>query len=88
MLEISICIGLALTAASLLSAIVLMLKTKDELTRAVISDMCFYGMIAFYLIWSLRNPTSIAYEVVLLAGLVGGALPTMSVARIISKGRR
>ncbi|NLZ57072.1 MAG: cation:proton antiporter, partial [Corynebacterium sp.] len=41
-----------------------------------------------YLIWSLNNETSIAYEIAFLAALLGGVLPTMSMSRIITKGRR
>ena len=45
-------------------------------------------MVSFYLLWTIGNDTQISYEIVLLAALVGGVLPTMSIARIISKGRR
>jgi multicomponent Na+:H+ antiporter subunit F len=45
-------------------------------------------MIAIFLTWTLTNPTSIGYEVALLAAIAGGVLPTLSMARIISKGRR
>lgn len=82
----AVCI--AIIAGSLLSALVLILRTRDFLTRAVLSDMVFYSMIAIYLIWALTNDTSIAYEIALLAAILGGVLPTMSMARIITKGRR
>ena len=36
----------------------------------------------------MYNRTQIAYEIILLASVVGGILPTMSMARIISRGRR
>lgn len=81
-------VGICMFAFSLLSALVLILRTKDFLTRVVLSDMVFYSMIAIYLIWVLNNSTSIAFEIALLAAVLGGVLPTLSMARIISKGRR
>ncbi|WP_407922000.1 cation:proton antiporter [Corynebacterium mustelae] len=77
-----------LLAVSLLSIIVLIVRTKDEFVRAVVSDLVFYSMIGFYVIWSMQSETAIAYEIILLAAVAGGVLPTMSMARIISKGRR
>lgn len=86
--EIVTAIGIGMVAVSLLASMVLVLRTKDFITRAVMSDMIFYSMIAIYLMWSLNNATSIAYEIAFLAAILGGVLPTMSMARIITKGRR
>lgn len=73
---------------ALLAGLVLVLRTADVLSRAVLSDLIFYAMICIFLTWTLTNPTSIGYEVALLAAVAGGVLPTLSMARIISKGRR
>lgn len=81
-------VGIGMITVSLLASLVLVLRTRDFLTRAVLSDMIFYSMIAIYLVWALNNATSIAYEIAFLAALLGGVLPTMSMARIITKGRR
>lgn len=86
--DIVITIGIGMVTVSLLACLVLILRTRDFLTRAVMSDMIFYSMIAIYLMWSLNNATSIAYEIAFLAAILGGVLPTMSMARIITKGRR
>lgn len=81
-------IGMALMGISLLGGILIIATKRDQFTAAVVSDLVFYSMIGFYLVWSMHNDTQIAYEIVLLAGIVAGILPTMSMARIISKGRR
>ena len=86
--EIVTAIGIGMIAISIVASMILILRTKDFITRAVISDMIFYSMIAIYLIWSLNNETSIAYEIAFLAALLGGVLPTMSMSRIVTKGRR
>ncbi|AKK07683.1 cation:proton antiporter [Corynebacterium testudinoris] len=83
---LAVCIGIMVLA--LLSGLVLIIKTSDFLTRAVLSDLVFYSMICVYLTWTLTHATSIAYEVAILAAIAGGVLPTLSMARIISKGRR
>nr|WP_040356724.1 cation:proton antiporter [Corynebacterium capitovis] len=73
---------------SLLIGLAALILTKDELSRAVMADLVFYGMVSIYFIWTLTHDSSIGYEVAVLAGLVCGAIPTMSMARIISRGRR
>lgn len=83
---VTVCIGII--AGCLFAGLYLIVRTKDNFTKAVLSDLIFYSMIAIFLSWSLFNDSLIAYEVALLAALVGGVLPTMSMARIISKGRR
>ena len=54
----------------------------------MISDLVFYSMIAMFISWTLLNDMSIAYDIVLLGAIVAGVLPTLSMSRIISKGRR
>ncbi|STC69424.1 monovalent cation/H+ antiporter subunit F [Corynebacterium pilosum] len=83
---ITVCIGIM--AGCLIAGLYLIVRTPDNFTKAVLSDLVFYSMIAIFLSWTLFNDSLIAYEVALLAAVVGGVLPTMSMARIISKGRR
>ncbi|MEJ6012934.1 monovalent cation/H+ antiporter complex subunit F [Corynebacterium sp. H127] len=70
-----------------LLANLMLIILRDDATRGVLADMIFYLMIAIYLVWTLVWPTSIVYEVVVLGSLLG-LLSTVSVARILSKGRR
>lgn len=79
---------LVVIGASLLSGLALILRTHDVLTRSVLSDLVFYSMVAFFLIFTLTHTTSIGYEVAVLTGLAAGVLPTLSVSRIITRGRR
>ena len=75
---------IAVIGVSLLATLV---RTKDVPSRAVLADMIFYCMIATYLVWTLLNDSSIAYEITVLGALLG-LLSTVSMARILSKGRR
>ncbi|MCG7275063.1 cation:proton antiporter [Corynebacterium singulare] len=74
--------------ACVLAALGLALRSRDELTRTVMSDMVFYGMMCMYFAWAMTNHASIVYDIAMLAGIAAGVLPTLSMARIISKGRR
>ena len=70
------------------AAMALILRSRDELTRAVIADVIFYGMICMLLVRTMMTDLSIVYDIVLLAAIAAGILPTLSMSRIISKGRR
>ncbi|MCZ9309931.1 cation:proton antiporter [Corynebacterium uberis] len=73
---------------TLVSGLVLILVTGDFMTRAILSDLIFYSMLALYLLWCLDNQSSIAYEIAILTGIAGGVLPTLSMSRMVSQGRR
>lgn len=79
---------IAVMAVSLLIGLVAIVRMKDELSRAVMADYIFYAMVCIFFVWSLFNETSIGYEIAILAALVCGAIPTLSMARVISRGRR
>ncbi|WP_288792683.1 cation:proton antiporter [uncultured Corynebacterium sp.] len=75
-------------ALSLLVGLAGLIVVKDELSRAVMADLIFYAMVTIFLVWSIWTPTMIGYEIAILAGLVCGVIPTISMARIITRGRR
>lgn len=88
MFETIVTVCIVVMAICLLTGLGALILTKDELSRAVMADFVFYGMVAIFLTWTLMAHTMIAYEVALLAALVCGTIPTISMARIISRGRR
>lgn len=88
MFETIVTVCAIVMAVCLLTGLTALIATKDELSRAVMADFVFYAMIAIFLVWTLLNSTMIAYEVAVLAALVCGTIPTISMARIISRGRR
>lgn len=79
-----ICLGVI--ALCLLANLVLIVRS-DDASKGVVADMIFYLMLCCYAVWTLLWDTSIVYEVILLGSLLG-LLSTVSVARILSKGRR
>lgn len=83
---LTVCIGII--AICLVIGLLAILRSKDELTRAVLADFIFYSMVCLYFMWTLFNNTFIGYEIAILAALVCGVIPTLSMSRIISRGRR
>ncbi|MBZ8177532.1 cation:proton antiporter [Corynebacterium poyangense] len=81
------CCGIII-ATTLVISLILVLRTQDWMSRAVLSDMIFYGMLCLYFLWTLDNDTSVSYEIAMLGAVSAGVLPTLSMARIISQGRR
>ncbi|SDS61577.1 hypothetical protein [Corynebacterium timonense] len=88
MFETIITVCIVVMAACLVVGLGALIATRDELSRAVMADLIFYGMVATYLMWTLFTNTMIGYEVAILGALVCGAIPTLSMARIIARGRR
>lgn len=83
---LTVCIGII--AACLIVGLIAMVRTTDKLSRAVMADLVFYAMVALFLVRTLMFDTWVAYEIAILAAIAAGVIPTMSMARIISRGRR
>lgn len=79
---------MVIMAVCLLVVLGALILTKDELSRAVMADVIFYAMVVIFLVWTLQKETMIGYEIPILAALVCGVIPTIAMARIISRGRR
>lgn len=80
--------AIVIMVACVIIGLVAILRDKDELNRAVLADYIFYGAVCVYFVWTIFNDTFIGYEIAILAALVCGTIPTLSMSRIISRGRR
>ncbi len=80
--------AIVIIVACLIIGMIAILRDKDELNRAVLADYIFYGTVCLYFVWTIFNDTFIGYEIAILAALVCGTIPTLSMSRIISRGRR
>lgn len=80
--------AIVIMVACVIIGLVAILRDRDELSRAVLADYIFYGAVCLYFVWTIFNDTFIGYEIAILAALVCGAIPTLSMSRIISRGRR
>lgn len=73
---------------SVVFSLVQILISKEELSKAVLSDAVFYGSLGVYLTWTIMHPTHIDYDIAIIAATLAGVLPTISLSRVISRGRR
>lgn len=80
-------VAIGIMAVSLITVLILVVRSRTDAARAPLPDMIFYCMVGIFLVWSMTNHTQNAFEVALLAGLLG-LLTTVATARILTKGRR
>lgn len=80
-------VGIVLCALALLLGVVLIFKVKGNVSRAVLADAAFYPMVGVFLTASLIHSSFITFDIAMLAGLLG-ILSTISLARVVSRGRR
>lgn len=77
----------AIIGASLLVVLWRAVTTGNDARRGILADIIYVNVIAGFLVYTLFQRSSIVYDVVLIAGL-GGAISTISFARIMTRGRR
>ena len=79
--------AMAIMGIALIMALVLITTVKNNTSKAVLADAVFYPMVGIYVVWTMLHPSSITYEILVLAGMLG-LVSSVSMARILSKGRR
>ncbi|AGP31752.1 monovalent cation/H+ antiporter complex subunit F [Corynebacterium terpenotabidum] len=80
-------VSAAIIGVSMLVVLWRAVTTHNDARRAVLADIIYVTVIAGFLVYTLFERSSIVYDVVLIAGL-GGAIGTISYARILTRGRR
>ncbi|MDO4909549.1 MAG: cation:proton antiporter [Corynebacterium sp.] len=70
-----------------ISLVILLTRTKDLGSRALLGDSVFYLMICIFIGACFWIKSSIGFDIPVLGALLG-ALSTIAMARILSKGRR
>jgi len=80
-------VAAALIVVSMLVVLWRAVTTGNDARRAVLADIIYVTVIAGFLVYTLFDRSTIVYDVVLIAGL-GGAIATISLARILTRGRR
>ena len=53
MFEYCLWVALGLIAVALLGTLLLMVRSRDEYVIVAISDLVFYSMIGFYIVWGM-----------------------------------
>lgn len=80
-------IGLVLVVAAFAIALLRVVLGPSLADRAVAVDVCFFSVVAVFALLAARNELAAFADAVLIASLVG-FLATVSLARLVSRGRR
>lgn len=66
---------------------VLIARTSDDASRAVVGDLLFFCATAVFILVGVLSSTAVLYDVALLATLCG-ILATAALARMLTRGER
>jgi len=80
-------IGLVLIVAAFAVALLRVVLGPSLADRAVAVDVCFFSVVAFFALLAARNELPAFVDAVLIASMVG-FLATVSLARLVVRGRR
>jgi len=80
-------IGLILVVAAFAISLLRVVLGPSLADRAVAVDICFFSVVAVFALLAARNELAAFADAVLIASLVG-FLATVSLARLVSRGRR
>ena len=80
-------IGLVLVVAAFAISLLRVVLGPSLADRAVAVDVCFFSVVAVFALLAARNELAAFADAVLIASLVG-FLATVSLARLVVRGRR
>ncbi|WP_432545765.1 monovalent cation/H+ antiporter complex subunit F [Kineococcus sp. SYSU DK004] len=80
-------VAAVLVLAAVVAATVRMVRGPRDADRVVAADLLFFAVIALIALLGLRVGSDGTFDLVLVATLVG-ALSAMSLARLLTRGRR
>lgn len=77
----------ALLVLSALIALARLATAKDDASVATVSDLVYFCAVGGFLMLAMQMRSSVVLDVAMLAALIG-ILATVSLARILTRGRR
>ncbi|MFY9191123.1 MAG: monovalent cation/H+ antiporter complex subunit F [Lawsonella sp.] len=86
-LEVIFAVAIAFIGLGIALALYRAIIGPDGATRAVISDLVFFSTISLVGIIGILNGSSIVFDVIVIAGLLG-AVSSIALARVINRGHR
>ncbi len=86
-MTLGIDIAIAIIAAACLATTYRMLAGPSEADRAIAGDLLLFGIIGLIALFGVRMGAAATFDVVLVAAFVG-FLSALSLARVLTRGRR
>ncbi|WP_312717494.1 monovalent cation/H+ antiporter complex subunit F [Mobilicoccus sp.] len=77
----------AILSLAVLVGIVGVFRARDDASRAVVSDLIYFSVVALLAVFGVLLGSAVVEDAIMTASLLG-VLATVSLARIITRGRR
>ncbi|MBK8731254.1 MAG: transporter [Tetrasphaera sp.] len=80
-------VSAAIVAVSALLAVVGVVRSRDDASRAVLADLFYFAAIAGVVLLGVLADSAVVFDVAVIAALIG-ILGTLALALILTRGRR
>ena len=77
----------AILSLAVLVGIVGVFRARDDASRAVVSDLIYFSVVALLAVFGVLLGSAVVEDAIMTTSLLG-VLATVSLARIITRGRR
>ena len=86
-LQATLALSVALLSLSVLVGLVGLSRARDDASRAVVSDLLYFSVVGLLAAFGVLLGSAVVEDAIMAAALLG-VLATVSLARIITRGRR
>lgn len=86
-LETTLAFCVVLLSLSVLVGLVGMFRSRDDASRAVVSDLLYFSVVGLLAAFGVLLGSAVVEDAIMAAALLG-VLATVSLSRIITRGRR
>lgn len=80
-------VSIGLLALSVVVGLIRVLSAADDASRAIVGDLAYFSSVGVILVLGILTGSPIAADVAMLASVLG-ILATISLSRILTRGRR
>ena len=87
LLTVLLAASTAIVSLSMIVAVGRVLRGPDDATRAVVADLLYFCALALFVLFVIRVGSAVSVDALMIGSLIG-ALSTVALARLLSRGRR
>ena len=86
-LNVMLVLSVVLLGASVVVGLACVITARDDASRAVVSDLVYFAVVGVLAVFGVLVGSAVVDDAVMIGALLG-VLATMSLSRIITRGRR
>ncbi|WP_319643807.1 monovalent cation/H+ antiporter complex subunit F [Gephyromycinifex aptenodytis] len=87
MMFLAMWVTIGMLALAVVLGLVRVVTAQDDGSRAVVGDLVYFSSVGIVVVFGILAGSSVAADVVMLASVLG-ILATISLSRILTRGRR